>query len=96
MDSIIELALAATAVAKTLIDLLRLATDLPRWGPPVGAIVVGIATVTLLALANGLPFTTQGTAQVILAGILAGGSAVGVTVLARTADSTVVTRRGGP
>ena len=96
MNSIIEIALAATMVAKSAIDLCRAAADLPRWGPPLGAVVFGIGGVALLAMSQGQTFTSAVIAQTILAGILAGAGAIGVTALARVADSTVVTRRGGP
>ena len=85
MDNIIILALSATAIAKTLVDLLRMAMDTPRWTPPVMAIIVGIGAVALMMLSEGTTFTPALWGRIILAGILAGGQAVGVTELAKRA-----------
>lgn len=87
MDSIIILALSATAIAKTLVDLARMSSDLPRWTPPVMAIIVGIGAVALMMLAEGTAFTAQLWGSIILAGILAGGQAVGVTELQKRATA---------
>lgn len=85
MDSILGLALAASMISKCIVDLLRLAFDSPRWVPPLLAVGVGIAAVVLLMVASSQPLTAAALASAVLAGILAGGSAVGVTELSNRA-----------
>ena len=87
MDSILILAAAAAMFAKAIVDMARIAVDLPRWGPPVVALIVGIGAVILLMLADSVVLTGAVLATSVLAGILAAGSAVGVTELARAADN---------
>jgi hypothetical protein len=80
---IITLALAATTIVKALVDVLRMGWSSPAWAPPTLAMLGGIVVVLLLMVASGEPISQQAGAQAVLAGILAGGSAVGVTELQR-------------
>lgn len=96
MDSIIETALAATTVAKTLVDLLRMATDTPRWVPPLAALFCGIISVLLLEIASKVALSADVLATVILAGIVSGGLSVGVTELQKRAVTAGVTRAKTP
>jgi len=93
VDSIIQSALAAATVAKTLVDIIRMAADLPRWLPPALAILGGIGSVVLLMIANKVGLDSAVLAQSVLAGILAGGLAVGVTELGTRAQAAASTRR---
>jgi hypothetical protein len=86
VETIITLALAATTVVKVLVDLARMAAPLPRWLPPLLAIGSGILVVLLLMVAEGRVVTAQLAAQAVLAGIMTGGMAVGVTEVARRAQ----------
>ncbi len=85
METIIVQALAASTIVKALVDVARMAAPLPRWLPPLLAVLGGIAVVLLLMVAAGGALTAQLVAQAILAGILAGASAVGVTELQKRA-----------
>lgn len=94
MDNILGLALAASMIAKTVVDLAKLGADLPRWGPPSLAALVGIGAVVLLMVSQETALTLAALAGAVLAGILAGGAAVGVTELGRRVDQVQATRRG--
>lgn len=83
MDQILALSLAATTIVKVLIDVLKLAWSTPTWAPPLLAVVGGPFVVVLLMMADAQVLTQQALAQAILAGILAGGGAVGVTEIAK-------------
>ena len=94
-DNILILASAATAYAKLIVDVVRLADTPPRWASPVLAILAGILVVMLLQVADGVALVPQQIARAILAGLLArailagllaGGGAVGVTELQRRAS----------
>ncbi len=95
MDSIIILALSATTVAKTGVDLVRLGVDTPRWLPPALATVIGVGAVLLLMVATSVALDAAAIASAVLAGILAAGGAVGVTELSRQAEVAKGQRRGG-
>lgn len=84
-DNILILASAGALYAKLVVDLAKMATDLPRWAAPILAIVVAIASLVVLMIANEQPLTQALIAQAVLAGFLAGGSAVGVTELHKRA-----------
>lgn len=86
-DQIIALSLAAVAIVKVLVDLVKLGwVALPQWVPPLLALIGGPVIVALLMIAGGQLLTQQALAQAVLAGILAGGGAVGVTELANRAQ----------
>jgi hypothetical protein len=85
VDSIILLALAGATVAKTLVDLLKMAMDTPRWVQPAAGIVAGILTILLMEVADRVAIDLAVGAQIVLAGILAAGSAIGVTELQKYA-----------
>jgi hypothetical protein len=87
-DSIIAQALSAVAIIKVLVDLLKLAwLKVPQWVPPTVALLGGPAVVALFQVAAGQPLTQQLLAQAILAGILAGGGAIGTTELSNRAQA---------
>ena len=73
---IITLALAAATIVKVLVDLVKMAVSVPQWVPP---------SLALLLVANGKTIDVQLGSLAVLAGILAAGSAVGVTELQKRA-----------
>jgi hypothetical protein len=79
MENVLLLAAAATSVTKLAVDALRLVTPLPSWLPLLLAFLIGPLIVTLLVLVDGQSLNTQTIAQAILAGLMAGGGAAGVT-----------------
>ncbi len=79
--NIITLALAAATICKALVDMIRQGIALAGWISPLLAIAFGILATFLLLIADGSVLTPQLSAQAVLAGILAGASAVGVTEL---------------
>ncbi len=78
---IITLALAAATIVKVLVDLVKMAWSVPQWLPPGLALAAGIGCVVLLLVASGNVIDVQLGSLAVLAGILAAGSAVGVTEL---------------
>ena len=80
-DSILSVALAATTIAKVIVDIARQVAPLPGWSLPILALLFGIAAAFLLLIASGTAITAPMAAQATLAGILAAGGAVGVTEL---------------
>lgn len=79
-------ALSAATIVKVLIDVLALAGPVPHWIKPLLALLGGIAVVLCLQLAGGDTASWQGLANAVLSGIMAGGTAVGVTELGKKAD----------
>jgi membrane-associated protease RseP (regulator of RpoE activity) len=90
--NIITISLAATVIAKVLVDLVRAIQNLPSWLSPILAVLFGIAAAFLLQVAAGTVLTLQMAAVSTLAGIIAGGAAVGTTELQKnvTPDLDVV------
>jgi hypothetical protein len=96
-SNIILQAAAAATFVKVLIDILKMATDPPRWAPPALAVSGGIGIILLLMVAGEVELTRAAIANAILAGIMAGGTAVGVTELSKRANPNLVIRgRGKP
>lgn len=83
----VETALVATVFVKVFIDVVRLAfpTQMPTWLSPVLALVLGQVFVFLITISGGEVILASVISDIILAGVLAAGSAVGVTDLARRA-----------
>lgn len=88
MESILVQALAATTFAKILVDIFKL-SPIPTPGRflPYLAIICGEIASFLFFLTSATPFTRQTVAITLLAGIIAGGGAVGVTELHKKANS---------
>lgn len=81
MDNILEQTLAATTICKVLVDMFRLAQPTPGRFAPALAIVFGVSACLFLVLAADETLTVAAAARSVLAGVLAAGSAVGVTAL---------------
>jgi hypothetical protein len=89
---LIGLAAAAALVVKLLIDVLRLGVDLPRWAPPLLALVLGPLVVLGQMIADGAVLTPALVATALLSGALAAGAAVGVTELGQRAHMRQIGR----
>ena len=87
MDNIIIVATAGGSIAKVLIDVVRMGVDLPRWAPPLLALIISPALVILLQVAAGVALTQQMLSTCALAGILAAGYAVGATELSKRGET---------
>jgi hypothetical protein len=83
----VEVAVVATVFVKVLIDVIRMAfpMQMPTWGSPVLALVFGQVFVFLITVSGGEVIQPSVVSDIILAGVLAAGSAVGVTDLSRRA-----------
>lgn len=83
----VETAVVATMFVKVVIDVIRLGfpMQLPAWASPVMALVFGQVFVFLITVSGGEVIQPSVVSDMILAGVLAAGSAVGVTDLARRA-----------
>lgn len=83
----VETAVVATVFIKVIIDIVRIGSpmQLPTWVSPLLALVFGQVFVLLLTVSGGEVIQPSVVSDVILAGILAAGSAVGVTDLSRRA-----------
>lgn len=87
---IITQAAAAAMFAKVLVDVIK-TSPLPSPAAvlPVLALTFGVGTAFLLFVAGGGALDHQSEAQIALVGILAGGSAIGVTALQNKANDVV-------
>jgi paraquat-inducible protein B len=88
VGEIMLFAAAATGFAKPLVDLIKKSPiPTPAWSLPMLAVGLGIVICFLLSLAMGQEITMQVIGADILAGIVAGVGAVGVTELHKSANS---------
>lgn len=83
---IMGLAVGSSLYVKVIIDLIRLAMVMPRWMPPIMALLFGIVFVYMGQIAAGVPIDPQRLAQGLLAGVVCGGLSVGSTELGRRGD----------
>lgn len=88
---IITAAAAAAMFAKVLVDVVK-TSPLPSPAAvlPILAMLFGEGAAFLLLLAGNAEITRAALAQTVLVGILAGGSAIGVTALSRKADEPTI------
>jgi len=87
MESLITQAMAITTISKILVDMTRLGfPTLPKWVPPLAALVYSIVIAQLLLVASGADLNRADIAQSVLSGILAAGTAIGVTELQKRAQ----------
>lgn len=89
MENILIQAVAATMFAKVLVDAVKTApVRTVGWVPLLLAFVSGQGASFLLAMStgDGLVFDRKGVSTCVLVGILAFGSAVGVTELQKKAE----------
>lgn len=82
MDALITQAMAVTTISKILVDMTKLGfPTMPSWVPPLAALIYSIVVAQLMLVATGVDLSRANIAQSILAGILAAGTAIGVTEL---------------
>jgi hypothetical protein len=82
---ILQQALAAATICKIIVDLVRQTTKCPTWILPVLAILFGILSSVFISLSMNPVINVTNFAQSVIAGILAAGSAMGVTELQKRA-----------
>ena len=82
---ILQQALAAATICKILVDLIRQTTKCESWLLPILAIVFGILSSICISLSVNPTISVSIASQSIIAGILAAGSAMGVTELQKRA-----------
>lgn len=88
LGDIVIVAAAAATILQALISTVRMGVDLPRWGPPALALLLGPLVVlgVLTVQAPALALTAQTVALVALAGVLAAAGAVGAHELGKHAE----------
>lgn len=72
---------AAATVVKTVIGLVKMGIDPPRWLAPFLALVLGPVAVLLVMLASGTTLTLANVAGGIISGLAAGATAVGMSAI---------------
>ena len=82
---IIQEALACATLCKIMVDLVRQTTKFESWLFPILAVVFGITSSFLLVLSSNPVIDTSIASRAIITGILAAGSAMGVTELQKRA-----------
>jgi hypothetical protein len=83
--NILQQALASATLTKILVDLVRQTAKCKSWTFPLLAVAFGIISSLLLALSVNVPLDVPIISKSIIAGILAAGSAIGVTELQKRA-----------
>lgn len=83
--NILQQALASATLTKILVDLVRQTSKFQGWIFPLLAVGFGVATSVLLTLSASISLDIAIISKSIIAGILAAGSAIGVTELQKRA-----------
>jgi hypothetical protein len=80
--------MSATLV-KVVVDLVKMAAEVPQWVAPTLALLLGIGFVLVVMVAASTEMTPAMYAQGVIAGVLSGGMSIGSTALqSRTKPST--------
>ena len=90
----LTLAVSSGLIAKLLVDLVKAGGLTVTWLYPVLAVVFGIGASFAVLFANGTALTQEAAATALLAGVLAGAAAVGITEAGRKADAVKDARKG--
>lgn len=90
----LTLAASSGIVAKLLVDLCKAGGLAITWLYPVLAVVFGVGASFLVLFANGAAITQASAATALIAGVLAGAAAAGVTEVQRKADAVKDARKG--
>lgn len=101
---LITYALMSASLVKVVVDLVKMAAEVPQWVAPALALVLGIGFVLVIMVASSIEMTAPTYAQGVIAGVLSGGMSIGSTALqSRTKPSTdarttvsVPAERGAP
>jgi hypothetical protein len=93
MDSfdpkLVAYALMAATLVKVVVDLVKMAAEVPQWVAPTLALLGGILFVVVIMIGSGVVMTAPMYAQAVIAGVLSGGMSIGSTALqSRTKPST--------
>lgn len=92
LRDIIVLATAGGFVTKIVVDAIRGATAVDGWWTRALALAVGVAVCLLVQIANVIPLTQATAAQAVLAGLIAGGAAIGVTAITTAVNDARASR----
>lgn len=90
----LTLAASSSVIANLLVNLVKVGGLTVTWLYPVLAVVFGIGASFLVLFANGAAITQAAAATALLAGVLAGATAAGVTEVQRKADAVKDARKG--
>src|SRR5574343_1058115 len=90
----LTLAVSSGLIAKLLVDLVKAGGLTITWLYPVLAVLFGVGASFLVLFANGAAITQATAATALLAGVLAGAAAAGVTEVQRKADAVKDERKG--
>ena len=89
----LTLAASSGLIAKLLVDLVKAGGLTVTWLYPVVAVAFGVGASFLVLFANGAAITQEAAATALLAGVLAGAAAAGVTEVGRKADAIKEARK---
>ena len=89
----LTLAASSGLIAKLLVDLVKAGGLTLTWLYPVVAVAFGVGASFLVLFANGAAITQATAATALLAGVLAGAAAAGVTEVGRKADAIKEARK---
>lgn len=84
----IQAAAAASLLAKLVVDGIKMAIDLPRWGPVLLAFLAAECGEFLLLTSQGAQFDGKSISQAVIVGLIAWGLSIGVTQLQSSANKT--------
>lgn len=70
---------ASGAITKLLVDVFRAGTTINGWLTRLMSFGIGIGVVFAILLANSVEITPQTAAQAVLAGLISGAGAIGIT-----------------
>lgn len=90
----LTLAASSGLIAKLLVDLVKAGGLTVTWLYPVLAVLFGVSASFAVLFANGTPITQAAAATALIAGVLAGAAAAGVTEVQRKADTLKDARKG--
>ena len=90
----LTLAASSGLIAKLLVDLVKAGGLTVTWLYPLLAVLFGVGASFAVLFANGTALTQEAAATALLAGVLAGAAAAGVTEVGRKADAVKDARKG--
>ena len=86
---VIQFSLMSATLVKIVVDLVKMAAEVPQWVAPALALTMGIGFVLIVMIASEVTMTPAMYAQGVIAGVLSGGMSIGSTALqSRTKPST--------
>lgn len=86
---LVTYSLMSATLVKIVVDLVKMAAEVPQWVAPTLALLLGITFVLVIMVAGDVVMTPAMYAQGVIAGVLSGGMSIGSTALqSRTKPST--------